>query len=56
MNLGSCLLAGFLACTGVDSEDGVFDFEHLVAREPLAQFKAWFDEATAHEKVTTEGF
>ena len=38
------------------SKEDVFDFKHLVAREPFAQFKAWFDEATKHEKVTTEGF
>ena len=38
------------------SKEDVFDFEHLVAQEPFAQFKAWFDEATKHEKVTTEGF
>ena len=38
------------------ANEDVFDFEHLVAREPFAQFKAWFDEATKHEKVTTESF
>ena len=38
------------------ANEDVFDFEHLVAREPFAQFEAWFDEATKHEKVTTEGF
>ena len=38
------------------SKEDVFDFEHLVAREPFAQFEAWFDEATKHEKVTTEDF
>merc|ERR1712037_335858 len=32
-------------------KEDVFDFKHLVAREPFAQFKAWFDEATQHEKV-----
>ena len=59
MNHGSCLLAGFLACAGMavaSNDTNVFSFEHLVAREPFAQFKAWFDEATNHEKVTTEGF
>ena len=58
MNLGNCLLAVLLACRGmaIDSNDTVFDFKHLVAQEPFAQFKAWFDEATKHEKVTTEGF
>jgi len=47
------LLAGLLACRGmaVDSKEDIFDFEHLVAREPFAQFEAWFDEATKHEKV-----
>ena len=52
------LLAGLLACRGMaaDSKEDIFDFKHLVAREPFAQFKAWFDEATKHEKVTTEGF
>ena len=40
----------------VQSKEDVFDFEHLVAREPFAQFEAWFDEATKHEKVTTEDF
>ena len=57
MNLGNCLLAVLLACRGmaVDSNDtNVFGFEHLVAQEPFAQFEAWFDEATKHEKVTTE--
>merc|ERR1711990_249219 len=44
MNHGSCLLAGLLACTGMAVG---FDF----AREPFTQFKAWFDEATKHEKV-----
>ena len=38
------------------SKEDVFDFKHLVAREPFAQFKAWFDEATQHEKVTSEEF
>ena len=38
------------------ANEDVFDFEHLVAREPFAQFEAWFDEATKHEKVTTEEF
>ena len=38
------------------TKEDVFDFKHLVAREPFAQFKAWFDEATKHEKVTTERF
>ena len=33
------------------SKEDVFDFEHLVGKEPFAQFKAWFDEATKHEKV-----
>jgi len=33
------------------SKEDIFDFKHLVAREPFAQFKAWFDEATKHEKV-----
>ena len=33
------------------SKEDVFDFKHLVAREPFAQFKAWFDEATKNEKV-----
>ena len=33
------------------SKEDVFDFNHLVAREPFAQFKAWFDEATKNEKV-----
>ena len=59
MNLGNCLLAVLLACRGmaVDSNDtNVFGFEHLVAQEPFAQFKAWFDEAPKHEKVTVEGF
>ena len=28
----------------------------VVAREPFAQFEAWFEEATKHDKVTTEGF
>ena len=53
MNHGSCLLAGLLACTRMAVG---FNTEHLVAREPFAQFKAWLDEATKHEKVTTEGF
>ena len=33
------------------SKEDVFDFEHLVGKEPFAQFKAWFDEATKHDKV-----
>ena len=51
-------LRNAVACRGmvVESKEDVFDFEHLVAREPFAQFEAWFDEATKHEKVTTEGF
>ena len=51
-------LRNAVACRGmvVQSKEDVFDFEHLVAREPFAQFEAWFDEATKHEKVTTEDF
>lgn len=28
-----------------------FDFKDLVAREPFDQFKAWFEEASKHEKI-----
>ena len=51
-------LRNTVACRGmvVESKEDVFDFEHLVALEPFAQFEAWFDEATKHEKVTTEDF
>jgi len=28
-----------------------FDFKDLTAREPFGQFKAWFDEASKHEKI-----
>ena len=63
--LGSRRLSKVVACRGMavdiggmrkpyGSKEDVFDFKHLVAREPFAQFKAWFDEATKHEKVTTE--
>ena len=58
-------LSNVVACRGMavdiggmrkpyGSKEDIFDFKHLVAREPFAQFKAWFDEATKHEKVTTE--
>merc|ERR1712212_1049114 len=60
--LGSRRLSKGVACRGMavdiggmrkpyGSKEDVFDFKHLVAREPFAQFKAWFDEATKHEKV-----
>ena len=60
-------LSNVVACRGMavdiggmrkpyGSKEDVFDFKHLVAREPFAQFKAWFDEATKHEKVTSEEF
>ena len=63
--LGSRRLSKVVGCRGMavdiggmrkpyGSKEDVFDFKHLVAREPFAQFKAWFDEATKHEKVTTE--
>merc|ERR1711990_1397782 len=65
--LGSRRLSKVVACRGMavdiggmrkpyGSKEDVFDFKHLVAREPFAQFKAWFDEATKHEKVTSEEF
>ena len=55
-------LSNMVACRGMavdiggmrkpyGSKEDVFDFNHLVAREPFAQFKAWFDEATKNEKV-----
>lgn len=28
--------------------DEYFDIEHLVAKEPINQFKKWFEEAAAH--------
>ena len=60
-------LSNVVACRGMavdiggmrkpyGSKEDIFDFKHLVAREPFAQFKAWFDEATKHEKVTSEEF
>jgi len=29
----------------------IFDIPHLVSKEPFAQFKAWFDEATNHDDI-----
>ena len=33
------------------ARNDTFDTRNLVAREPFAQFKAWFEEASKHEKI-----
>jgi hypothetical protein len=34
-----------------NDEQHCFDLKDLVSLEPLAQFKAWFDEASAHTLI-----
>ena len=34
-----------------NDEQHCFDFKDLTAREPFAQFKAWFDEASSNSQI-----